>query len=115
MMVGDGLNDAGALLKSDMGIAVTEDTSYFTPASDAILDATMLVKLPKFIQFCRHAVNIIHRSFGIALLYNLIGLFFAIQGGLSPVIAAILMPVSSITIIIFTTLGVKYQEDKLEN
>lgn len=113
MMVGDGLNDAGALLKSDMGIAVTEDTSYFTPASDAILDATMLVKLPKFIQFCRHAVNIIHRSFGIALLYNLIGLFFAIQGGLSPVIAAILMPVSSITIIIFTTLGVKYQEDKL--
>ncbi len=110
MMVGDGLNDAGALLQSNIGIAVTENTSHFTPASDAILDAAMLTKLPQFISFCRHAVHMIRSSFVIALLYNFIGLFFAIQGGLSPMIAAILMPVSSISIIIFTTLAVSSQE-----
>lgn len=107
MMVGDGLNDAGALLQSDTGIAVTENTAYFTPASDAILDASVLSKLPKFIKFCRFAVNKIRQSFGIALLYNLIGLFFAVQGLLSPLVAAILMPVSSLTVILFTTWGVK--------
>ncbi len=107
MMVGDGLNDAGALLQSDVGIAVTENTAYFTPASDAILDASVLTKLPKFIKFCRFAINKIRQSFGIALLYNLVGLFFAVQGLLSPLIAAILMPVSSLTVILFTTWGVK--------
>ncbi len=107
MMIGDGLNDAGALLQSNVGVAITENTTYFTPASDAILDATALPLLPKFINFCRFAVNKIRQSFGIAIVYNLIGLFFAVQGLLSPLIAAILMPVSSITVILFTTWGVK--------
>jgi Cu+-exporting ATPase len=105
MMVGDGLNDAGALKQSEVGVAVTENSAYFTPASDAILDATNLEKLPKFIAFCRHTLHIVRKSFAIALLYNLVGLYFAVQGALSPVIAAILMPVSSITIILFTTIS----------
>lgn len=107
MMVGDGLNDAGALLQSNTGIAVTENTAYFTPASDAILDGAFLIKLPRFIAFCKHATLTIRQSFAIAILYNLVGLYFAVQGELSPVIAAILMPVSSITVILFTTFGVK--------
>jgi Cu+-exporting ATPase len=106
MMIGDGLNDAGALRQSETGIAITENSAYFTPASDAILEANALHKLPNFIDFCRHTVKTIKKSFAIALLYNLVGLFFAIKGDLSPIIAAILMPVSSITIILFTTLWV---------
>jgi P-type Cu+ transporter len=107
MMLGDGLNDAGALRQSEVGVAVTESTGYFTPASDAILDASMLSKLPQFVKFSKHATKVIRQSFVIAIVYNLVGLFFAVQGALSPIIAAILMPVSSLTVIFFTTWGVR--------
>jgi P-type Cu+ transporter len=101
-MIGDGLNDAIALRESRVGIAITEDTGYFTPASDAILEARQLIKFPAFIQLCRANRKIITVSFIISIVYNIAGLFFAVQGTLSPVIAAILMPVSSISILLVT-------------
>lgn len=102
MMIGDGLNDAGALKQSDMGIAVTDDCNNFTPSSDAILDASLLTRLDKFISLCKANKKIIMASFAISILYNIIGIFFAVQGTLSPLIAAILMPSSSISIILLT-------------
>ncbi len=102
MMIGDGLNDAGALKQSDIGISVTDDTNNFTPASDAILDGRQLLLLPYFIRLCRANKRIIMISFVYSLTYNITGLFFAVQAKLSPVIAAILMPASSISIILLT-------------
>jgi Cu+-exporting ATPase len=104
-MVGDGLNDAGALAQSDVGIAVSENSNLFTPACDAILDSRNFEYLDSFLRLSQGGIKIIHLSFGLSLLYNLVGLYFAITGQLLPVIAAILMPLSSISVVVFTTIA----------
>jgi len=103
IMLGDGLNDAGALKQSDVGIVVTDDINNFSPASDAILDGKSFTKFSAILSYCKNQKIIIFGSFIISILYNFVGLFFAIQGNLQPVIAAILMPISSISIVLFTT------------
>jgi len=101
MMIGDGLNDAGALRQSDLGIVVAENTNNFTPACDAILHADEFQNLPKFVELARSGVKIVHWSYVIAFAYNVIGLSIAVSGQLSPLVAAILMPISSISIVLF--------------
>lgn len=108
IMVGDGLNDAGALKKSDFGIALADDVSSFAPACDAILEGNSLKKLANFIKFSQQSMNIIIASFVLSLLYNTIGLGFAITGNLSPLVAAILMPLSSISVMVFTFLTTRF-------
>ncbi|MDX1913402.1 MAG: HAD-IC family P-type ATPase, partial [Saprospiraceae bacterium] len=101
LMLGDGLNDAGALRQSDLGIVVAENTNNFTPACDAILHADEFARLPNFIRLARRGVRIVHLSYLVSLTYNAIGLSFAITGSLSPLVAAVLMPISSVSIVLF--------------
>jgi Cu+-exporting ATPase len=105
MMIGDGLNDAGALRTSNIGIAVSDDTNNFSPACDAILDGSSFDKIPAFIQLAKSGKKVIIATFVISLIYNIVGLAFAVQGILSPVVAAILMPASSISIVLLTTVS----------
>jgi Cu+-exporting ATPase len=113
-MVGDGLNDAGAIKQAHIGIAVSDDHLHFTPASDAILQGSALPNLPKFISFAQDGLKLIKFSFVISLVYNAIGLSFAIQGTLSPLIAAILMPVNSFSMLLIANAGMNYQGKNLK-
>lgn len=103
MMIGDGLNDAGALQESDAGIAVSDNLNNFSPASDAIIDGKLMPGLDKLIEYATDSDRVIRFSFAFSLIYNAVGLYFAVRGELQPVIAAILMPVASITIVSFAT------------
>lgn len=104
MMIGDGLNDAGALKQSDVGIAVAENTNVFTPACDGIMEASQFPKIASFLELATRGRKIIIWAFMFSLFYNIIGLSFAVTGNLKPVVAAILMPLSSISIVVFTTM-----------
>ena len=59
--------------------------------------------LNDLIMYCKNEKTTIYSSFILSILYNFIGLFYAVQGNLKPVIAAILMPLSSISIVLLTT------------
>ena len=104
MMVGDGLNDSGALAQSNVGISISENVNVFSPACDGILDASQFHKIAFFMQYSKNAMKIIYMSFTLSLLYNLVGLSFAVTGNLLPIVAAIIMPLSTITIVSFVTI-----------
>ncbi|SHH04729.1 Cu+-exporting ATPase [Flavobacterium micromati] len=112
MMVGDGLNDAGALAQSNIGVSISENVNVFSPACDAILDATEFQKLNYFLQLSKNSITTIKMSFTLSLLYNLIGLYFAVTGNLLPLVAAIIMPLSTITIVSFVTAMSSYYASK---
>jgi len=103
MMVGDGLNDAGALQQSDVGVTLADDINNFTPSCDAILDSKKFSGLPGLMRLARSGKSIINLSFFISILYNVVGLTIAMQGNMEPMIAAILMPASTLSIVLIST------------
>jgi Cu+-exporting ATPase len=101
MMVGDGLNDAGALKQANVGVAVVDSISAFSPSSDAIIAADMVPRLAKVLNFARQSVGVVRAAFLISTLYNVVGIGIAASGRLSPIVCAILMPLSSVTVVAF--------------
>ncbi len=112
LMVGDGLNDAGALNHGHAGISLCEDQMHFFPPSDAVLKAGSLSLLPRFLHLSKKNEQGIKIAILISLLYNVVGLSFAIAGLLSPLVCAILMPISSLTVVLFTSSWSSYYAQK---
>jgi P-type Cu+ transporter len=103
LMVGDGLNDAGALKSSHIGITIADNVYHFSPACDGILDSDRFQQLPGFINFSQTAMRVVRTGFIISFVYNIIGISFAAAGLLTPLLSAILMPLSSVTAVAFAT------------
>lgn len=112
LMLGDGLNDAGALQQSEVGISLCEKDISFFPASDALLMADAFPKLHHFLQLSRIYKPIVYRAFSLSLAYNVIGITVAAAGYLSPVFAALLMPISSVTVVLYSSLYTAYRAKK---
>jgi Cu+-exporting ATPase len=114
MMIGDGLNDAGALAQSNMGMAISENVNVFSPACDAILDASQFAQLGGYLRLAKDSIITIKMSFTLSIVYNIVGLSFAVSGQLEPIVAAIIMPLSTITIVSFVTVMSNYFARKTE-
>jgi Cu+-exporting ATPase len=99
LMVGDGLNDAGALAAADVGMAVSDDTACLVPACDVVISGDRLTLLPALLRYARRARHVVVLCFVVSVFYNAIGLGLALTGQLTPLATAVLMPVSSLTVV----------------
>lgn len=104
MMLGDGINDSLAFNEASVGIAVVEETGSFFPSCDGIVKADGLSGIKEFIQFSKFGKIVLGSCFLFSFTYNVIGVYYAVTLNLSPLFAAILMPLSSISVVVLAYL-----------
>lgn len=110
LMIGDGLNDAGALLKADLGLAINDNEHAYFPKSNGLIIGDSLSELDTTMNLAKWSQTVVIICVIFSLLYNLIGLYFAVSLQLNSFIAAILMPLSSITILLLSSILMKLKD-----
>lgn len=113
LMVGDGLNDAGALAAADVGVAASDATACVVPACDAVLAGDHLRDLPAYLRYAKRARHLIALIFVLSLVYNAGALALALSGALTPLAAAILMPISSVGTIALAAGGMRWSAARM--
>ncbi|MFP5458144.1 MAG: heavy metal translocating P-type ATPase, partial [Bacteriovoracia bacterium] len=109
MMVGDGANDAIALTRADVGVAVWGATDISLRAADVYLLTPGLEALPTLLTLGTETMRVIRRNLIISLSYNVVSVLFVFAGAITPLVAAIIMPVSSLSVLVSTFIGTKTQ------
>lgn len=107
LMIGDGANDALALKKATIGVAMKGALSVTSQAADALITINSLQPLFDFLKISKKTKTILMINFGVSILYNLMGVTLALTGDVTPLVAAIIMPVSSISVLLISSIGMK--------
>lgn len=104
-MVGDGVNDAAAIAAATVGIGVHGGAEASLATADIYLTTPGLAPLVELVRGARNTMRVIRRNIGFSLLYNVAGAALAITGTISPLIAAVMMPLSSLTVVVGSWYG----------
>lgn len=105
VMVGDGVNDAAAIAESDVGVGVHGGAEASLATADVHLTTPGLEPLVRLVDGAERTMHVIRRNIALSLCYNLLGVALAMTGVINPLIAAIMMPVSSLTVVLGSWLG----------
>lgn len=109
VMVGDGVNDAVAMAVADVGIGVHGGAEVSLAAADAYLTTPGIAPLVAMVDGSARTMRVIRRNIVFALVYNLVGVTLAMLGILSPLVAAVMMPASSLTVVMASWLGKSFE------
>ncbi|MCC7051797.1 MAG: cation-translocating P-type ATPase, partial [Gemmatimonadaceae bacterium] len=110
-MVGDGVNDAAAIAAATVGIGVHGGAEASLATADVAMTRDGLTALVALDTGARRSMTMIRRNIAWALAYNVVGVGLAMTGHITPLVAAIMMPTSSLTVVLASWLGRTFTKD----